>query len=557
MESTATWTPIAKIQGNNLESPLADQEVTTRGVVTGSTRKGFFIQDPRRHEDPTVSTAVFVFRLGSKPRRGTVAQVTGKVVNFVARDNDRPTTQVLGDEIEVVSEEGREIAPIWLNADNLPRDGLELARFLNGLEGMLVGIGAGATFIAPSNPFGDYVVLPDGMEGVRRTEHGGVLIDPEVPDRWFPGFRILDYARAPQLNVGAKLLLPVVGPLNYRAASYQVAAQDTIAIRDQPITLETSSLTADDAKITVMTLNSFNLDPKVEDAALVNDPNRDIDDDVGNGRFKKLAEAVVEQAGAPDILALQEIQDSDGAEQSGNVDASETYRHLIKAIQEVGGPVYEAADVPPVAGADGGQPGGNIRNGFLFDPARVELIAGTLHERGRGEAAFEDSRKVLVGHFRKRASGQRLALINVHLASKRQQYSLFAPIDPGHDPRLERRVQQAQAIREYLLELREQGTSYYVTGDFNDFEFSDTLRELCGTESVNLVETLPLADRYDYNHRGLSQVLMHGIVSSEEAEAGRIEYEILHGNELLGTRPGDLGDKPTDHAYVLAAFAGS
>jgi hypothetical protein len=30
------------------------------------------------------------------------------------------------------------------------------------------------------------------------------------------------------------------------------------------------------------------------------------------------------------------------------------------------------------------------------------------------------------------------------------------------------------------------------------------------------------------------------------------EYEIIHGNELLGIQPGKTTDKPSDHAYVLA-----
>jgi len=91
-----------------------------------------------------------------------------------------------------------------------------------------------------------------------------------------------------------------------------------------------------------------------------------------------------------------------------------------------------------------------------------------------------------------------------------------------------------------------------VTGDFNDFEFSETLAAMTGEESVNLVESLPPLERYDYNHRGQMEALMHGLVSRRQAEQGRSEYAILHGNELIGVEPGDLGSKPTDHAYVVA-----
>ena len=31
-----------------------------------------------------------------------------------------------------------------------------------------------------------------------------------------------------------------------------------------------------------------------------------------------------------------------------------------------------------------------------------------------------------------------------------------------------------------------------------------------------------------------------------------VEYDIIHGNELLGVQPGQSGDKPSDHAYVIA-----
>jgi len=116
-------------------------------------------------------------------------------------------------------------------------------------------------------------------------------------------------------------------------------------------------------------------------------------------------------------------------------------------------------------------------------------------------------------------------------------------------------VQQAEVVRDVLLGLIDQGVDYYVTGDFNDSEFSQTLRAMTKDESVNLLETLPPDDRFDYNHRGKLQALMHGIVSMHQAAKGRTAYETLHGNELIGVKPGEMGTKPTDHAYVLARLA--
>ena len=49
------------------------------------------------------------------------------------------------------------------------------------------------------------------------------------------------------------------------------------------------------------------------------------------------------------------------------------------------------------------------------------------------------------------------------------------------------------------------------------------------------------------------QVLMHGVVS--KAMSVKAQYEIIHGNELIGVQPGEESDKPSDHAYVIAKLA--
>jgi len=273
---------------------------------------------------------------------------------------------------------------------------------------------------------------------------------------------------------------------------------------------------------------------------------------LNDGRYAKLAFAIVEQASSPDVVALQEMQDNDGAEITEIVAADHNYAQLVRDVRRLGGPAYRWADIAPDNNADGGQPGGNIRNAYLYNPQRVALVAGSLQRLGTGDEAFDGSRKPLLGRFRWLDSGKQLAIVNVHLASKRHQHGVFAPERPGYDPRLEIRVRQAEVIRDTLHGLAKEGVAYYVTGDFNDFEFSHTLRTLLGDESANLVETTPQDDRYDYNHRGISQVLMHGIVPRAAHEQGLAEYEILHGNELIGSKPGELGDKATDHAYVMA-----
>lgn len=546
-------TPIHKIQGPGLFSPLAGKDVTLRGVITGRTRKGFFVQDPVGDVHEPVSHGLFVFKRGDCPPLGSIVEVSGFVVDYRPNGDDdaRPTTQLKERSTRVLSERGPTIEPVWLTAERILVPQLELSTYLNNLEGMLVGVPAGATFVAPSNPFGDYVLVPPDAD-VKRTTAGGVLIDPVQPGRWLPSFRILDYDQAPRVDVGAELMEAVVGPLNFRVASYQFVVAGPLRVSAVSLKKKNTSLRAKGSFMTVLTLNGFNLDAAIEEPAKVNDPDRDVDDDVGQGRFRGLARAIVENAACPDIVALQEIQDDDGAEISDVVSAERTLEQLITAVRRGGGPTYTWADLPPEAGADGGQPGGNIRNAFLYDPERVQLVPGSLQRLGQEHSAFADSRKPLTARFRLAQGSGELEIINVHLASKRNQKGLFAPNQPSFDPRLAIRVEQVQCIGEHLTTLRAGEIDYYVTGDFNDFEFSQTLHELIGDHSINLVDRIPEDQRYDYNHRGLSQALMHGVIAKRQLEGRLAEYEILHSNALTGTSPGQLGEKASDHGYVIA-----
>ncbi len=550
-----TTVSIRNLQGDGLNSPYAGQTVITRGVVTGLVRRGFFIQTPNKQWDGLGSDAVFVYSPDYTSRVGAEIEVTGECLDYVKDDDAKPITQIHLAEMRLIKTTGATVNPILLTADKLALSNDALAQYLNSLEGMLVSLPAGSTFIAPSNSYGDYVLALDEQyreQGVLATEHRGVIVESSNPLRWFPGFRVTRYQYAQRLNVGAKLKSDVVGPLNYRVESYQVAVSHDFEVEPNFVELTKSKLQASDGALTVLTLNCFNLDSHVESEGRVINPRQDVDDDWGEGRFHTLAQAVVLQANTPDIVALQEIQDNDGAEMTEVTDASKTYELLTKTIEQLSGISYQWVDVEPELGADGGQPGGNIRNGYLYNPERVDLVAGTIKTLGKRKSCFDDSRKPLVCSFKEKCSGSELTVINVHLASKRHQASIFAPHKPGVDGKLEVRVEQAQAIQQETDALDKLGIEYYVTGDFNDGENSQPLNILLGDESENLVFCLDENQRYDYNHRGKLQVLMHGIVPKAMVAEGRAKYEIIHGNELIGIQPGAETDKPSDHAYVIA-----
>lgn len=550
---------IRSIQGTSLYSPYAGRHIQTRGVVTSIFRKGFYIQTLGKTWDRKGSDAIFVFCLEEKPPLGSEVEVSGECVNYLKHESARPVTQIRLDTFNIlgtqVSDASANIIPVDLTYDLLPKDNTQLAKLLNSLEGMLVRLPKGSTFIAASNHFGDYVLAyPEHFleDNMLRSPEGGILPSPKNPQRWFPGFRIYQKRQAKRLNIGAQLKTDIVGPLHYRVDAYQVAAQSGFECEPNDIDLKKSSLTPSDGALTVMTLNGFNLDAHIEDPKYVKNTRQDVDDDWGDGRFHTLGQAIALLANNPDIVALQEIQDNDGAEITDVTDASRTYEHLIQTVEKLSGMRYKWIDINPEQGADGGQPGGNIRNGFLYNPKRVELVSAATRVLGQDLACFVGSRKPLICEFQERVSGESLTIINVHLASKRHQESIFAPANPGIDNKLAVRIAQAETVRAELMSLIEQEKAYYVTGDFNDGEHSEPLHHLIGEESENLVFLLPPEQRYDYNHRGKLQVLMHGIVPKAFVEQNKALYEIVHGNELIGVTPWAKTDKPSDHAYVMA-----
>lgn len=548
-----TYTAIRDIQGETYTSSYANQDVKINGVVTGVLRRGFFLQTPDKDWDGKGSDAVFVYSPDWVATKGAEIDVSGKCIDFTKHDTAKPVTQIHLAQAHVRRTAGPKVAPVEFTQHFLNLPNPELALLLNSLEGMLVSIAAGQTFIAPSNRYGDYVLALDWPEqdlSALRTEQGGVIVEPTNHLRWMPGFRVTNYNHAQRLNVGSKLLSDISGPLNYRVDAYQISVSEPFVIDESFVSITKSELQPSAGSVTIMTLNCFNLDPKIESENMVMNPRQDIDDDWGEGRFHTLAQAVVLQANVPDIIALQEIQDNDGAEMTDVVDASDTYDLFIKTIADLSGVRYKWVDVEPTVGADGGQPGGNIRNGYLYNPKRVELNESSVRVFGKSKAHFDGSRKPLICEFKEIASGKKISVINVHLASKRHQHSIFSPLRPGEDDKLDVRVQQAERIRQEIEKLYAQGKEYYLTGDFNDTEHSATLNALTGSNSVNLVLCLPEQERYDYNHRGKLQVLMHGIVSDKIAANAR--YEVIHGNELIGITPGEDSDKPSDHAYVIA-----
>ena len=88
-----------------------------------------------------------------------------------------------------------------------------------------------------------------------------------------------------------------------------------------------------------------------------------------------------------------------------------------------------------------------------------------------------------------------------------------------------------------------------VLGDLNDFEFSETVAILEAAGLHDLIETLPLNERYSYVFEGNSQVLDHILVSGPLFARSRSSFDAVHVNA-------EFADQASDHdpSVVRLAF---
>ncbi|MFT7175902.1 MAG: putative extracellular nuclease, partial [Halioglobus sp.] len=133
-------TPINKIQGDGLWSPFGNETIRTQGIVTGHSRRGFFLQDPQPLSNPAISDGVFVYSPKRKPPTGVFLELDALVVDYASGDNGKPVTQLKMLDGKLLEEQTDPIEVFLLTAENIPLAYSELGQFLNGLEGMLLGI---------------------------------------------------------------------------------------------------------------------------------------------------------------------------------------------------------------------------------------------------------------------------------------------------------------------------------------------------------------------------------------------------------------------------------
>jgi predicted extracellular nuclease len=568
---TTEAAPVAihDIQGASHISPLAGQNVTTLGTVTAKRSNGFWMQDPSPDADPATSEGIFVFTSSSPSVNvGDSVQVRGQVQEFRpggSTSGNLTTTEIAGSPTITVLSSGNplplatvvgiggRIPPDQVIEDDATgnvetsatfdpaSDGLD---FWESLEGMRVQLN-GPVAVGPTNAFGETPVIgDDGAHASVRTYRGGLLLRPTDgnPERVVADNLLTSL---PSMNVGDHYDGPLVGVLDYNFGNFFLEVTSSVGAIHDGVTPETTD-PAGPGQLAVATFNFENLDPT--------DP---------QSKFDRLAGEIVDNLQAPDLIAGEEVQDSTGPTDNGVVDPTATLSQLVATIESHGGPHYEWRQINPVNDQDGGEPGGNIRQVFLFRTDRglsfVDRFGGDSTTPttvlGSGSAtqlsaspgridpnnsAWNASRKPLAGEFT--YHGRHVFLIANHFNSKGGDQPLEGRFQPPARSSEVQRHQQAQIVHDFVaqIEAADPNAKVIVLGDLNDFEWSDTVAILESGVLHDLMDTLPENQRYSYEFEGNAQVLDHILVSNALFAGTPFVFDPVHVNA-------EFADQASDH----------
>lgn len=553
------------IQGTTRVSPLDGQAVTgVPGVVTAvrtSGSRGFWIQDTAPDSDPRTGEGVFVYTGSAAPTVavGDSVLVSGTVDEYYPSATTQSVTEITAPKVTVLSSGNALPAPVVLNAAAVP------SRYVPSA-------GGGSIDALPLEPSTYALDLYESLEGTRvriadtrvtgattayhevwvtvepkqnPTRRGGTLY-ASYTDQNTGRLKVVSLdpaAPVPTANVGDVLSGTTSGVLDYDSfGGYNLQATELGRLTDHHLRREVTRKQKS-KELAVATYNVENLDALDEQA-----------------KFDTLAEGVAVNLSSPDIVSLEEIQDDNGAVNDGTVGSEATLKRFTDAIVAAGGPRYSWRYVAPQDGKDGGEPGGNIRNVFLFNAKRVDFV-----DRPGGDAttpvtavktkqgvtlsvspgriaptsdAWADSRKPLVGEFRFR--GKPVFVIGNHFASKGGDQPLHGRYQEPVRSSETKRVRQAAEVNTFVKSLLAADKSAQVVtlGDLNDFAFSPTVSALTAGKVLKpLITTLPKNEQYSYVYEGNSQTLDHILTSPG---VRRLDYDVVHINA-------EFADQASDH----------
>ena len=555
---------IGEVQGESHESPLVGKEVIINNVVVTKTDKtGFYVQDKVSDNNPRTSDAVYVASK-DKVESGDLLRVQGTVKEgYMEEYSVKPgqtfkkpagsltVTQIIN---ATITKLGKADLPKALNiSEKMPKDIVdntptkynpetEALDYWESLEGMRVEV-TKPKVTGPQYK-GDIYVLPGDYKGQKLNNIGGVNLRPGVQNT-----EVLPITVGNSFVAKAKDYFNdnITGVVTYKNKTYKIDPSSVPTLQDGGLKREVSKIYPAEDKLTIASYNIENFSA-----------NNNGHDETPEEKVDKIANSFIKEVHSPDIITLIEVQDNNGGVNDGTVDGVKSGEKLAQRIKSLGGPDYKYTEIAPVDGKDGGKPGANIRVAYLYNPKRVTLIG---KEKGGSEEAarfvnghleknparidptsvhFEKVRKSLAAEFE--FKGERIVVIANHLKSKLGDDAIYGSNQPSVENTKAKRIEEAKILNAFIKEGLRQNPNlkFVLTGDFNDFEFSDSVRTIVGNELVNLMAEHEQGDRYSYFYRGSNQSLDNILISKNIKD--KVVFSPVHINASFMEEHGRASD---------------
>ena len=555
---------IGEVQGESHQSPLVGKEVVINNVVVTKTDKtGFYVQDKVSDNNPRTSDAVYVASK-DKVESGDLLKVQGTVKEgYMEEYSVKPgqtfkkpagsltVTQIIN---ATITKLGKAELPKALNiSEKMPKDIVdntptkynpetEALDYWESLEGMRVEV-TKPKVTGPQYK-GDIYVLPGDYKGQKLNNIGGVNLRPGVQN-----------TEVLPITVGNKFVAKakdyfndnITGVVTYKNKTYKIDPSSVPTLQDGGLKREVSKIYPAEDKLTIASYNIENFSA-----------NNNGHDETPEEKVDKIANSFIKEVHSPDIITLIEVQDNNGGVNDGTVDGVKSGEKLAQRIKSLGGPDYKYTEIAPVDGKDGGKPGANIRVAYLYNPKRVTLIG---KEKGGSEEAarfvnghleknparidptsvhFEKVRKSLAAEFE--FKGERIVVIANHLKSKLGDDAIYGSNQPSVENTKAKRIEEAKILNAFIKEGLRQNPNlkFVLTGDFNDFEFSDSVKTIVGNELVNLMAEHEQGDRYSYFYRGSNQSLDNILISKNIKD--KVVFSPVHINASFMEEHGRASD---------------
>jgi hypothetical protein len=519
LKAQVTELEIWQIQGSGISSPYKDSTIiTSRNIVTLVTNDRFFIQTPpeRSDNDPATSDGIMVY-VGNQVsfEAGDLVTVSGSIQEYFELTEFGPNGLSFS-----LDSTGVALPPSFALDETIPSDEPQPIPDLEKLEGMRVifndatatGPGNGnilpITF-KPNRPFREPGIKYPGISGLPVWDGNPEVIELNL--NWSGG---APYSSG--VNISG------VGVLSFSNGLYQIIPNDVEIVGDRVIQPVRNK---EELEATIGSLNCFVFTNTSSDFS---------------ARVYKIANYVIDQLKAPDILAVQEVRD-------------------LSTLQALAAKIHEfRPDITYDAYLELGNQSGSfqINNGFLVRNtvqdiqisqwAADELLSlgGFLHDRPplllEGNFATEPPTPIKVLNLHLRSLGGIEGNNSNYVRTKRWEASISV----------------ANIIRDLQFQ------NLVVVGDYNAFQFSDgyvdVLAQLTGNTSlgaefpvmeiieppllINHSLSVPPEEQYSYIFDGNAQILDHCIST---------ELEGLTVNELQYARGNsDNPDSDVNNTFV-------